>query len=161
MFGCFNRIGIFGKFNKKMYLSQPKFVWFNLIFIDIQQNSFVGSRKILFYRIRFGSINKKFVSSTIESCCYIDNKMFGWFNKIFGCFNQTGRFGNLNQKMHFNQSKFVWFNQIMIDIQQNILLGYRQQKVSLTQQNISLIQTNCLFILTKSEYLVDSNKKCI
>ena len=63
--------------------------------------------------------------------------------------------------MHFNQSKFVWFNQIMIDIQQNILLGYRQQKVSLTQQNISLIQTNCLFILTKSEYLVDSNKKCI
>ena len=49
----------------------------------------------------------------------------------------------------------------MIDIQQNILFGYRQQKVWLTQQNISLIQTNCLFILTKAEYLVDSIKKFI
>ena len=131
-----------------MYLSQSKFVGFNQIFIDIQQKIRWSNNRILlqyWYNKMFGW----------------SNKIFGWLNKIFGCFNQTGRFGKLNQKMHFNQSKFVWFNQSMIDIQQNILFGYRQQKVWLKQQNISLIQTNCLFILTKSEYLVDSIQKFV
>ena len=45
LFGYFNQIGIFGKFNQKNYFSQSKFVWFNQTFTDIQQNSFVGSRK--------------------------------------------------------------------------------------------------------------------
>ena len=46
LFGCFNQIGLFGRFHQKIYCNQPKFVWFNQIFMDIQQNSFVGTRQI-------------------------------------------------------------------------------------------------------------------
>ena len=31
MFGCFNQIGLFGRFIQKIYFNQPKFVWFNQI----------------------------------------------------------------------------------------------------------------------------------
>ena len=48
LFGSVNQFGIFGILNQKMYFNQPKFVGFNQIFMDIQQNSFVGPRKIFF-----------------------------------------------------------------------------------------------------------------
>ena len=51
LFGCYNHIGIFGRFNQKIYFNQHTFVWFNQIFMDIQQNSFVGSRKF-FLRVQ-------------------------------------------------------------------------------------------------------------
>ena len=47
-FGCYNQIGIFSKFNKELYFNQQKFVWFNHIFLDIQQNTSLCSRKLIF-----------------------------------------------------------------------------------------------------------------
>ena len=61
LFGCYNQIRIFGRFNKKIYFNQQKFVWYNQIFMDIQQNSFFGSRKL------FSAFNRT-LSSTIQPC---------------------------------------------------------------------------------------------
>ena len=47
----FNQIGIFDKFNQKIYFNQLKFVWLNQIFIDIQQNSFIDFKKCVFFSV--------------------------------------------------------------------------------------------------------------
>ena len=59
-------------------------------------------------------------------------------------------------KIHseLNQQNFSWFNH-------KIYLLYGQQNVLLIQQNIWLSQPNCLVVLIKSAYLVDTTKKCI
>ena len=67
-------------------------------------------------------INKIFVGSSY----YMDNKMFEWSNEVFGCFEEIGIFGRFNQKICFNQPKFVGFNQIFMDIQQNNFAASRK-----------------------------------
>ena len=61
-------------------------------------------------------INKILIDSTTEFTYYTENKMLGCSDKIlylvdstklFGCFNQIGIFGRLNQKIYFSQPKFV------------------------------------------------------
>ena len=82
-----------------------------------------------------------------------ENELF-FTNKASFCYQFFFRTLHSEKTIWLIQQNFDWFNH-------RIYLLYGQQNVWLIQHNICLIQSNCLVVLTKSEYLVDSTKKFV
>ena len=79
-------------------------------------------------------------------------------NSFEGTRSHLKSFSHLNYPKVTLRKRFCWIKTILAGSTTEFT---SYQNVSLIQQNIWLIQSNFLIVLTKSEYLVDSIKKFI